>query len=109
MKEIEEFLEKVDLPLSKRPDEFYLKLHTSFREPLLSKMKKVSTFNGRFTRYRGFLLVFDEDIKISFMFIAFIFDEIENLKRLQADKSRFFYQKEFDTLNYLQHNRFIKD
>lgn len=103
------FLDQINLPKNSEASDFVLHLHTSHYNELLEGVKEVSGFSGRFTRYRDFLLVFDEDMPKKLFYVCFIFDEICNLERLQSDDSRFFTQKEFDTLNYLRTNRFKKD
>jgi hypothetical protein len=109
--DIDDFLDSVNLPSNWTAEDCVLHLHPYYREVFHAKeeeCKEISGFTGKFTRYRNFLLLFEEDIPRQFLYISSIFDEIENLKRLLNDATYEFSEKDHQRLKYLRNNRYIK-
>ncbi|MFB9055068.1 hypothetical protein ACFFVB_18450 [Formosa undariae] len=103
--DIDTFLDKLNLPDNTITEDYCLTLHSSKKELLESLNHVVSSDSKSPRRYRGFLLVFKDDMPKEFIFITFISDEIERLRDLQANRGRWFTQQEFETLQYLLKNR----
>lgn len=103
---IDLFLDSLNLPESWRNEDCALVIHSSYRESIEKLGAQLVGENRKNTRYRDFLLIFEEDIPKSLFYVASIFDMIENLKRLAEDDNYEMSAREDNLLRYLRLNRF---
>lgn len=99
--QIDAFIDSLNVEMFRDSQECFLKMHTNAREFFLKEAKKVADWNGRITRYRGYLLIFDSDMPPGLIYIDLIFNEICFLRQ-----KRFKTLKDRHMLNYLIFNRF---
>ena len=104
--DIDLFLNSLNLPKSWRNEDCMLYLHPLHREKLIELAKTAGGYTGMFTRYRNFLLLFDEDLPEGLFYVASIFDVVQNLERLDSDPHYKMSLKEKHHLDYIKANRF---
>lgn len=104
--DIDLFLNSLNLPENWRNEDCVLHLHISHKNYIEKMASGVVDSNGNKTRYRDFLILWDEDIPKDLFYVGSIFDLIENLERLKADETHLFSAKDEHTLKYLKDNRY---
>jgi hypothetical protein len=104
---IDAFLSQLNLPATWENEDCFLALGVEHYKELLELRKKATVFNGRFTRYRGFLLLFNDEIPKGFLYVGLIFDKIQELEFAIANGDSSLKTRQM--LDYLRTNRFKKD